>query len=346
MVSRLLVPGLGRRIGVIVAVVAIASQIGLIAVSAWGISNVAVVRDWLVVGKVAGSAQLDAYIAGAGLSASGSFYLLAAKPTLHTPETFDDACPVREAGIAALGCYSTETDTIHLLDVADDTFKTLKPVVAAHEALHAIWARFDPQERISVAAEVEKSFASVLDPAMLSRLAPYESLSPSERDGELFAILGTESGAVTPALEAVYSRYFDDRQACVRLAASSANVISEIASSIESIGNQILTVEEAVLAATTSYAGERRALKRAITTFNRRADTPGYFASSSTFTRERSELANRTSRLERSRRALNTLIEEYNALVAQMAVLNLRAMTVNTALGIDASAMVTIPTEP
>ncbi len=344
--SRLLVPGLGRRIGIIVAVVALASQLGLIALSAWGVSNVAMIRDWLVVGKVAGSAQLDAYIAGAGLSASGSFYLLAAKPTLHTPETFDDACPVREAGIAALGCYSTETDTIHLLDVADDTFTTLKPVVAAHEALHAIWARFDSQERVSVAAEVEKSFASVLDPAMLSRLAPYEALLPSQRDGELFAILGTESGTVTPALEAVYSRYFDDRQACVRLAASSANVITEIASSIESIGNQIRSVEDAVLTATASYSLERRALKRDITTFNRRADTPGHFASSSTFTRERSELANRTARLERSRRALNTLIEEYNALVAQISILNTRAMTVNTALGIDASAMVTIPAEP
>jgi hypothetical protein len=345
-VSRLLVPGLGRRVGVIIAIVAIASQLGLIAVAAWGASNVGVVRDWLVVGKVAGSAQLDAYVEGAGLSSAGRFYLLAAKPILHTPETFDDACPVREAGIAALGCYSAETDTIHLLDIADDTLQTLEPVVAAHEALHAIWARLDSTERAAIAVEVERSFASVHDPAMLGRLAPYESLLPSERDGELFALLGTESALVTPELEAVYSRYFDDRLACVRLAASSANVIAEIASSIESIGTQILAVDASVSDAMTSYNRERRSLKRDIKMFNKRADTPGYFASSSTFARERSELANRTTRLERSRRALNVLIEEYNALVAQMEILNARAKTVNTALGIDASAMVTIPAEP
>lgn len=344
--SRLLVPGLGRRIGVIVAVVAIVTQLGFISVAAWGSNNVAMIRDWLVVGKVAGSAQLDAYVAGAGLSAAGRFYLLAAKPTLHTPETFDDACPVREAGIAALGCYSTETDTIHLLDIADDTLKTLEPVVAAHEALHAIWARLDSTERAAIAIEVERSFASVHDPAMLGRLAPYEALLPSERDGELFAILGTESASVTPELEAVYSRYFDDRLACIRLATSSANVIVEIASSIESIGAQILAVDAAVSDAMTSYSKDRRSLKRDIKIFNKRADTAGYFASSSTFKRERSELANRTTRLDRSRRALNALIEEYNALVAQMAILNSRAMTVNTALGIDASAMVTIPAEP
>jgi len=345
-VKRLLVPGLGRRVGVIVAVVAIVSQLGLISVAAWGVGNAAMVRDWLVVGKVAGSAQLEAYVAGAGLSAAGRFYLLAAKPTLHTPETFDDACPVREAGIAALGCYSSETDTIHLLDIADDTLKTLEPVVAAHEALHAIWARLDADERSAIAVEVEKSFASVRDPAMLSRLAPYEELTPAERDGELFAILGTESAAVTPALEAIYSRYFDDRAACIRLAASSANVIAEITSGIESVGAQILSVEESVVAASTRYSKERRTLRRDIKVFNSRADTRGYFASSSTFERERSELANRKKKLERSRIALNVLVEQYNALVTQLAALNEHAMNVNLALGIDASAMVPFPVDP
>ncbi|MDP4585987.1 MAG: hypothetical protein NWS64_01655 [Microbacteriaceae bacterium] len=344
--SRLLVPGLGRRIGVIVAVVAIVTQLGLISVVAWGSNNVAMIRDWLVVGKIAGSSELDAYVAESGLSAAGRFYLLAAKPILHSPDTFDVACPVREAGIAALGCYSAETDTIHLLDIGDDTLKTLKPVVAAHEALHAIWARLDSTERSAIAIEVEKSFASVRDPGMLSRLAPYEELMPAERDGELFAILGTESVAITPALDEVYSRYFDDRMACVRLAASSANVIAEITSGIESIGAQILAVEELVVAASTSYSTERKSLRRDIKIFNARADTRGYFASSSIFERERSALTNRKKKLERSRIALNALIEQFNALVAQLTVLNSHAMNLNSALGIDASAMVTIPAEP
>lgn len=344
--SRLLVPGFGRRVGVIVAAVAIVTQLGLIATVAWGLGNVTAVRDWLVVGKIAGFAELDAYVAESGLSAAGRFYLLAAKPVLHSPATFDVACPVREAGIAALGCYSAETDTIHLLDIADDTLKTLKPVVAAHEALHAIWARLDSGERTAIAAEVEKSFASVRDPAMLSRLAPYEELLPAERDSELFAILGTESATVTPALEEIYARYFDDRLSCVRLAASSANVIAEITSGIESIGAQILAVEGSVLAASKSFSKERRSLRRDIKIFNSRADTPGYFASSSTFERERNDLANRKKKLERSRNALNVLVEQYNALVAELTVLNARAMNVNMALGIDASAMVTVPAEP
>lgn len=344
--NRLLVPGLGRRVGVVVACVAIVVQVGVIALVAWGSGNVGALRDWLVVGKVAESARLDQYVAESGLSSAGRFYLFAAKPTLHSPDTFAEACPIREAGIAVLGCYSPADDTIHLLDITDDVLTTLEPVVAAHEALHAIWARFDSVERSAIATEVEKSFTSVSNPDLLARLAPYESMTPAERDAELFAILGTESTTVTPELEAVYSRYFDNRQACVRLAASSANIIAEIASTIESVGHQILTVEATVAEELAAYKKERRALRRDITVFNARANTPGYFASSSDFERERTALEKRQTALDKARTRLNATIEQYNTLVEQMALLNAQATKLNAALGIDASAIVPVPAEP
>ena len=344
--KRFLVPGLGRRVGVAIALIAIVVQVGVIGLLAWGATNVASVRDWLVVGKVAESARLDEYVAKAGLSSSGRFYLFAAHPTLHTPETFDEACPIREAGIAVLGCYTPEDDTIHLLDITDDTLTTLEPVVAAHEALHAIWARFDAVERSEVATEVEKSFTMVRDPALLGRLAPYESMTPAERDSELFAILGTESPVVSPGLEKIYSRYFDDRQACVALAASSANIIAEISNAIESVGTQIVAVEADVTASLKAYKRERKSLIRDINSFNERADTAGAFASSSEFTRERNALSRRQTQLEKKRLSINEKIDQYNTLVEQMSVLNAQATSLNTALGIDASAMVAVPAEP
>lgn len=344
--NRVLVPGLGRRIGVVVACIAIAVQVGVIGLIAWGSQNVNALRDWLVVGKVAESDQLDRYVAESGLSSIGRFYLFAAKPTLHSPDTFDEACPNREAGIAVLGCYSVMDDTIHLLDITDDVLTTLEPVVAAHEALHAIWARLDAVERSDIATEIEQSFTAVSDPALLVRLAPYESQTPAERVPELFAILGTEAAIVTPGLENIYARYFDDRMACVRLAASSANIIAEISTTIESVGHQILVTEETIRTSSRAYKIERRNLRHDITVFNARADTPGYFSSSSQFTRERNALERRQAKLEKARLALNDLIDQYNALVKQMAVLNSQATKLNTALGIDASAMIPVPAEP
>ncbi|MEY4313318.1 MAG: hypothetical protein RLZZ319_827, partial [Actinomycetota bacterium] len=280
---RFLQPGLGRRVGVVVASIAIATQLGIIGFGAWALGNVAVVRDTLVVGKVAETAHLDEYVTLTGMSSAGRFFLFAAHPTLHTPDTFDDACPVREAGIAVLGCYSTTDDTIHLLDITDDSLTTLEPVVAAHEMLHAVWGRLDPTERTAVAAEVEASFGSVSDPALLVRLAPYESMTPAERDEELFAILGTETATVTPALDDIYNRYFDDRMVCVELAASSANIIAEIVSSIESVGNQIMVADSEIAKKLKAFKRESHTLAADIRTFNRNANTEGYYQSSSKF---------------------------------------------------------------
>ena len=339
-------PGLGRRVGMVVAVLSLVAQIGVLAIAGWGIANASTLRDWLTVGKAAETARIADYVARAGLSSAGRFYLLAARPTLHSPDTFDQSCPRREAGIAVLGCYSVADDTIHLLDITDDTLTTLEPVVAAHEMLHAVWARLDPMERTTVSAEIEQSFTSVSNPDLLGRLAPYESLTPAQRVAELFAILGTESATVTPALEEFYARYFDDRRACVELAVSSANTIAEISSSIESVGGQILAVEATVKAALKTYTRDKRTLLRDIDLFNSHAKIPGYFPSSSGFTRERNGIKARQSDLETSRLALNELIGRYNALVEQMAVLNAQATRLNTALGIDASAMTAVPATP
>ena len=344
--KRYLAPGFGRRVGIVIAAISIVVQVGVLALVGWGSLHVSMVRDWLTVGKAAENTRIEEYVDRAGLSSAGRFYLLAARPTLHSPDTFDKSCPNPEAGIAVLGCYSVADDTIHLLDITDDVLTTLAPVVAAHEALHAIWARLDPLERTTISAEIEQSFTSISDPNLLGRLAPYGSLTSSQRVAELFAILGTESATVTPALEEFYARYFDNRQACVKLAASSANTIAEISSSIESVGGQILAVELTVKDAVAKYTGDKRVLQQDIDSFNAHANVPGYFPSSSDFTRERNSLRLRQAELEKSRVALNELIARYNALVEKLAVLNARATRLNTALGIDASTMLPVPAEP
>ncbi len=328
--------------GIVIACVAIAAQLGVIGFGTWAAMNSATVRDALVVGKVAETAHLDDYVSATGMSSAGRFYLFAARPTLHDPNSFDTACPERESGIAVLGCYSEADDTIHLLDITDDTLTTLEPVVAAHEMLHAVWARLDPTERIVVAAEVEASFGTVSDPALLVRLSAFESMTPAQRDPELFAIFGTEAMSVTPALAAVYDRYFDDRMVCVELAASSANVIAEIVSGIESVGNQIVIADSAIRKKLKAFKREGHDLSVDIRAFNANANTKGYYESSSKFEADRRALAKRTQAHDAHLTALNKLIEQYNSLVDQMAVLNAQATSLNQSLGIDASAMETV----
>lgn len=336
-------PGLGRRVGLVVAIVSLITHLAVLGFGGWALANPMLVRDMLVVGKVADTTHLDEFVSVTGMSSAGRFYLFAAHPTLHTPESFAEACPVRELGIAVLGCYSSSTDTIHLLDITDDSLTTLEPVVAAHEMLHAVWARFNSSERAVATTEVERSFASISDPDLLVRLAPFQSMSRETRAPELFAIFGTESLEVTSELEAIYGRFFDDRAACVRLAKSSTTVIATIVSGVESVATQLVSSERVIDKKYAAYRRDRKELSRDIAVFNKRANTRGFYSSSSAFAADRRELVARSSRLEFHRRAINRLIDRYNGLVNQMAVLNAQALSLNQALGVDASAMEPIP---
>ena len=136
--------------GVVIAIASIAVQVVVLAAGAWAFANRPTIRDWLVVGKVVASSAIDDYVEQAGMSSAGRFYLYAARPELHTTATFAKSCTAKETGVAVLGCYIIATDRIHLLDITDPAFDTMEPVVAAHEMLHAVWARFDDAERARV----------------------------------------------------------------------------------------------------------------------------------------------------------------------------------------------------
>ena len=346
MIRRYLAPGLGRRIGAVVAVVSIAVQVLVLAAGAWAFANRAAVRDWLVVGKFASSATLEQYVEDAGMSSAGRFYLLAAKPELLTSTSFNKACPHKETGVAVLGCYVPKTDRIHLLDITDPAFDTMEPVVAAHEMLHAVWARFDDAERARVSAAVEASYRQLNDPALTERLAVYEDAAGNIDVEELFAVLGTEVALVSDDLSAVYDRYFDKRGVVVALAVEASSVISTIVDEISRVSSELVALESTIVADRGSYESQTAELSADIDTFNKHAAKAGYYQSQSKFDRDRNALKKRQAAIENLRKSINDRIDQYNELVAQLETLNGQAMALNKALGIDVSAMAPVTTTP
>jgi len=336
---RVLVPGLGRRVGLIVAIAAIVVQVIVLAAGAWAVANRSIVRDWLVVGKVIETETLASYVDDAGLSQQGRFYLYAAKPILHTIDTFNESCPAKEQGVAVLGCYIGKDDRIHLLDITDETFSVMEPVVAAHEMLHAVWARFDDAERERVGAAVEASYADITDPVVRERVNVYLDENGDIPVSELFAILGTEVPIVNNELTAVYDRYFDRRGACVALAAEASSVITTIVSEIERVGKELVALQAEIDAARAAYDAETTSLNSAIERFNANSNTAGYYTSQTTFERDRAALTTRREALEVQRTNLNASVDEFNVLVEQLDLLNSQAMALNKALGIDVSDM-------
>jgi hypothetical protein len=345
-IRRYLAPGLGRRVGVVVAVVSLAVQVVVLGAAGWAFANRPAIRDWLVVGKVVASSTLETYVSEAGMSSAGRFYLYAAKPELHTSATFSRSCPAKESGVAVLGCYSPATDRIHLLDITDPAFDTMEPVVAAHEMLHAVWARFDEDERARVAKAVEASYAAINDPVLTERLKVYENASGEVDVAELFAVLGTEVALVSDDLNEVYNRYFDRRGAVVALAVEAATVISTIVDEIARVSAEIVDTEAAIAVARKSYVDGMAQLTADIATFNANADKKGYYQSQSKFDRDRNALKKREADLEKARLDINAQIDSFNSLVEQLAVLNDQAMALNEALGVDVSAMAPVTQPP
>ena len=245
-----------------------------------------------------------------------------------------------------LGCFDEKTGVVHLLDIADDTLSTMEPVVAAHEMLHSVWERLDLTEKAAISREIGQTVAAVTDPELTNQLHSFATLPAADRDRELFAVLGTEVNTVTPALEAVYDRYFDNRQDVVVLAATSATVISTIMTSVEETAAQVAAKDHIVATKRKAYQSERKALTHDITVFNAHANTKGYYQSKSRFTADKNALERRQAALEKKRLALNEIIRAYNELVDKLAGLNAQAMTLNRALGIDASALAPVKTEP
>lgn len=321
------------------AIVSLVVQVAVWGFGAWLFANKTAVRDWLVVGKFASSTTLNDYVSDAGLSAAGRFYLFATKPELLPVATFAKACPHKETGVAVLGCYVPSTDRIHLLDILDPAFDTMEPVVAAHEMLHAVWARFDQAERERVTAAVIDSYRAINDPALAKRLTVYEDATGNIDVDELFAVLGTEVALVSDELSLVYDRYFDRRGAVVALAVEASTVISTIVDEITRVSSEIVATEVTINANREKYATKSTKLNADIETFNRNAAEPGYYQSESVFQRDRDALTARVKSLEKLRTSINDDIETYNALVAQLEVLNQQAMALNEALGVDVSVM-------
>ncbi len=342
--KKFLVPGLGRSVGVAIAALALGTQIAVLGLAGFAVANRGAVRDWLVVGKSIPTATLDGYAVDAGMSSAGRFYLYATKPVLHSPETFDESCPIKESGIAVLGCYDPSADTIHLLDITDDQLTTLEPVVAAHEMLHAVWARLDSAEQNRVGRLVDAAYRALPTDQITTRLAAYGDLEATTRTAELFALLGTEVSVLPEELEAVYARYFDDRSRAVVLAANAARIFDSITTEIAELVAEIEAAETNLTAVLAQFTKDRAKLDADIDAFNAKSNTPGGFTSRSAFVAARDALTARQTAIEAQRTRYNTLVDEFNVMLDNLDVLNAQAVSLNAALGIDASEFVPLPT--
>ncbi|MFE6255335.1 hypothetical protein [Agromyces sp. NPDC057865] len=158
------------------------------------------------------------------LTAEGREIFFDARPRFRDEDEVSQACDQRASepdesdGGTTVGCYSGY-DVISIFKPDDARLRPMMVTTAAHELLHAVYARLDPAERDEVDALVEAEIVRVpADDVVHGQIAASVGDRSESRANELFAYLGSQvelDGGFAPELEAYYARYFTDRDALV-----------------------------------------------------------------------------------------------------------------------------------
>jgi hypothetical protein len=130
-------------------------------------------------------------------------------PSIEDKAPFNKNCKSSEQTIV-LGCY-VDGKGIYLLSVTDDRLNGVEQVTAAHETLHAVYARLNSKERAKVDVMTAEAFSKLNDQRIKDTIDLYKKQDPSVVPNELHSILGTEVRLLPADLEAYYSRYFSNR---------------------------------------------------------------------------------------------------------------------------------------
>jgi chromosome segregation ATPase len=246
------------------------------------------------------------------MSSGGKFYFYASHPSIDTAEKFNKQCDRAEESVAILGCYDGQN--IYIYDITDSRLDGIREVTAAHEMLHAAYARLNEDEKQKVNVLLEAEYAKLKDTAEFAeRMSFYARSEPGERDNELHSIIGTEVKTIGVELEAHYRRYFNDRSKIVGLHEAYASVFAALQSRSKQLGVTLTALGNEIEADSSSYNTAVTQLNADINTFNARANNGG-FGSVSEFESARAKLVARANQLEEERASINDKVARYDVI--------------------------------
>jgi len=286
------------------------------------------VKDQVVVWGYTPSTSVSTIEDRIDLTPKGTFNFHATQPEIADSEAFNEDCPRQEVASPILGCYTSD-HRIYIYDITNDRLDGIEEVTAAHEMLHAVWARTSSEERARIGALLKAEYQKHSDNARLvERMEYYQRTEPGEFENELHSILGTEIKSLNPQLEAYYKQYFNDRQKVVELHEKYDTVFEALRTKADTLYNELTTLGASIDTRTKQYNTDVQQLSADIQAFNNRAND-GSFPSIGEFNRERSVLVTRSNKIDADRASIsgdidiyNAKYEEYQQVSSQIEVLN------------------------
>ena len=243
------------------------------------------------------------------LTERGEFLFNASQPVLSESEEFNSYCREEGNEIAVLGCYTG--GSIYVYNITDEELDGIRELTAAHELLHAGFARMSNEEKAELKPILEQVYAANMDVLQ----ADIETYDSAEQFEELYVRVGTEVANLPEALEKHYAEVFKDQNAVVAYYDKYNGVFRALQTEMDGLQTEMETINATVEQKTAEYERRVQQLDADIVSFNSCAEVVGCFKSEEEFNVRRGVLVAEQEALESMYYEINGLIDAYNAKV-------------------------------
>ena len=262
--------------------------------------------------------------ASLNLTGQGEFLFDASQPELNSKDDFNVRCRREDEEIAILGCYTE--GNIYVYDITEAELDGIRELTAAHELLHAVFARMSDDEKEALKSDLNQVYQAN-EQDLSDDLANY---GEAEKYEELYVRAGTEVKDLPIALENHYAKVFKDQDQIVDFYEKYIVVFRELEVELTALENEMADLTEQIEQQTTDYERRVNQLNADIISFNSCAEVAGCFKSEADFYTRRNGLVGEQSALEHLYEEINRLIDDYNAKVEIYNADVLRSEKLNT----------------
>lgn len=285
-------------------------SLALVFVVGWGLINQQAILDQIKAANFQPSAQLRQLAEATTMKSSARRTFYATQPVISSSTDFKQICHQQHDDGAVLGCYVN--DQIYIYDVTNAELSGIEEVTAAHELLHAEYARLPSEKKTKVDQLITDQTNSLRnDPKFSERMKVYNDLDVAGQRDELHSIFGSEYQQLSQELENYYRDYFADRSRVVKLYQGYASVFSKLKTEAEQLSSSLDAQALAINQQKAAYEQNITNYSVAVEQFNQRASS-GYYQSQAQFNSDRQNLIGWSNQLEQQRFAINQAVEGYN----------------------------------
>lgn len=276
------------------------------------------IMDWWQLRSYTAPPVVTAFANDTAMSDYGRRLLYVNRPRLDEKEAFNNDCSDRVKpepdGTYVLGCYDPRKG-IFILRVTDQRLEGVEGVTAAHEMLHAAYARLSRSEKNQVNGWLAAAVTRLHDDRINKTLDGYKALD-ANISNETHSILATEVRDVGPELENYYRRYFTDRSKVVALTEQYDQVFTDIKTKVATYNVKLAELKSAIDTAQNALDSEYLSITAKKNQMDRDLDSqnyPAYNAAVPGYNNAVRRYNGEVSDLQAKIDTYNTLVREFNS---------------------------------